>query len=280
MTKRVWAAVAFVGALVVNGLAASTTLIGGTDTAAVSDGVPNLFAPAGVTFAIWGVIYLLVAAYVVYQLWFADKKGMEVKAETIDAITPLFMATSLINIAWIFAWQYEVFWLSVLLIVALLVALGRIVSLLYDKRFSLVERVVVKAPFSVYFGWVTVATIANITTALVSSGWAALDMTAAGWMVAILVVAAVIGIVTTLRYTDCLYGLVFVWAFSGILIKHLSDTGWAGDYQVVVGALMSLITILALVSLVTFWVVVTKLRKGEKQTAIDWHAVKKAVGVR
>lgn len=276
LKARAWAAVAFVGTLVVNGLAGSTTLIGGTNTATVSNDVPTLFTPAGSTFAIWGVIYLLVAAYVVYSLHFARKKSAILKAETIDAITPLFTASSLINIAWIFAWQYKVFWLAVILIIALLVTLGQIVSLLRDKQFSLVERVVVKAPFSIYFGWLTVATVANISIALVNSGWTGTGSTAAGWTIAILIIAAVVGIFTMLRNTDCLYGLVFVWAFNGILTKHMSTADWNGQYPLIIGALVSLIAVLALVSLAVMAIVIHKLTRGEKRTSIDWSVVAKA----
>ena len=87
-----------------------------------------------------------------------------------------------------------------------------------------------RLPFSVYFGWITVATVANITVWLVSIEWSGLGLPDQIWAVLIIAVAAAIGTVTMLRNRDLAYGLVLVWAFVGILIKHTSQTGFGGQY--------------------------------------------------
>jgi len=246
---RIVAAVSFVVMLVVNGIAGATTWLNGINTGQVSDSFPNLFAPAGYTFGIWSVIYLLLAAYVVYQLNTKRRMGALLKQSTISAITPLFIASSLINTVWIFAWQYQVMWLSAVLIIGLLVTLILINNRLREQDFSPVERLIVKTPFSIYFGWITVATIANIVTMLVSYSWDGFGMTDLFWMTAISIIGALIGLVVMHRNRDCAYGAVFVWAYMGILVKHISESGWNQEYPVVVGMLVALISVLGAVTL-------------------------------
>ncbi len=237
------AIVAFVATITVNALA-NILPINGQTTGQVSDAYPNLFAPAAVTFSIWSVIYLLLAAYCAYQFVGVRGKQSAVREETIARVTPWFIATSVINALWMLAWQYHVMWLSVLLMIGLLWCLIRINRELYDKSYTLKDRLLVKAPFSIYFGWITVATIANITTWLVSIGWDGLGVRPGVWMVLVLLVGAAIGIVTTVRQRDCAYGAVLVWAYTGILIKHLSDGAWNGQYPSVLAALYILLPVL------------------------------------
>lgn len=216
---RVGAALAFAIALTVNGLAGSTTLLNGWNTAAVSEVYPTLFTPAGYTFAIWGLIYGLVILYVLYQFGVLGKVAGD-KQKAIDAITPWFIALSLANTAWIFAWQYNVIWLALLLIIAMLVLLIRINETLRGLTYTKQEFLLLRTPFSVYYGWLTVATVANACVWLVSIGWDGWGVGAVAWLVTILWVAAAIGVAAVLRNKDWAYGLVFVWAYSGILLSR------------------------------------------------------------
>ncbi len=245
MRNRWIALVAFVATLVLNGLAGSTTLLNGQNTAAISDRNVSLFTPAGYTFAIWGVIYLLLGAYTLYQMgWLGKAKKSKLKVETIEAITPYFIATSVLNCIWILAWQYEILWLSVLLIIGMLYSLVRIEETLKDKEFTLRERMLVKNPFSIYFGWITVATIANICTWLVSIKWDAFGLSPVFWTVSLLIVGAFVGLAGMIRNTNCAYGAVFMWAYMGILVKHVSDNGWNDHYPMIIGALWALLAVL------------------------------------
>lgn len=244
---RAWAAVAFAGMVIVNGLANILPLNGKT-TGAISDSYANLFAPAGFTFSIWSVIYILLAAYTLYQINVFHTKQFKVKAETIEKITPLFIASSVFNIAWIFAWHYEVVWLSVLCIAGLLVMLAMIVEILRGVKTSPIETMIVKAPFSVYFGWITVATIANITTWLVSTKWDGGGVSDTVWTVVILIIGAVLGTLMVVRNRDFLYGAVLVWSYFGILVKHASATGWAGKYPMIIGTLWALLVMLIVIT--------------------------------
>lgn len=254
------AAVAFVVMLALNGLAGSTTLLNGQNTAAISDKNVNLFTPAGYTFAIWGVVYLMLGVYVAYQLgWIGKSKKSKLKTETIEAITPYFIATSVLNCVWILAWQYEVLWLSVLLIIGILYSLVKIEETLKGKDMTLSERMMVRNPFSIYFGWITVATIANICTWLMSIKWDGLGLPPALWTGGLLIIGAFVGLAGMMRNTNCLYGAVFIWAYLGILAKHVSESGWSGQYPLVIGVLWALLSVLTVVFGLTMRSIVSKL---------------------
>lgn len=229
---RILVTVTFVAMVLVNALA-NALPINGRQTGAVSDAYGNLFAPAGITFIIWGVIYLLLALHVLYQLGLfheADRRN----AALLERVGMLFAASSVANTVWIFAWHYDVIWLSALLLISMLVLLILIILAIRGAKLTTREKLFVGLPFSVYFGWTTVATVANITVWLVSIKWNGFGLADWVWAVVIIAVAAAIGTITMLRNRDVAYGLVLLWAFIGILIKHTSDTGFAGQYPAVI----------------------------------------------
>lgn len=228
--------------LLLNGLAGSTTLLGGVNTAQVSDSYPNLFAPAGLTFSIWGVIYLLLAGYIAY-VFFGRNKASVLPDEQFAKVTKLLVANFVLNSLWILTWQHKALWLSVILIVGILVTLIYIVNELRTIPLRGKEFVLARLPFSVYLGWITIATIANVTTWLVSVNWDGAGVRNETWMVIVLLLAAAIGIVTTLRNHDIAYMAVFVWAYFGILFKHLSADGFDGRYHAVLITLTILLAV-------------------------------------
>lgn len=230
-TIQALAAVTFILMVVVNALA-NILPINGIGTGAVSDSYPNLFAPAGITFAIWGVIYLLLAAYTVFQLGLF-KKNRSMSDALMNKVGVVFSISSIANTVWIFTWHYRIIALSMVLMIIILVCLAIIVSAIRKETLSTKEKVFVKLPFSVYFGWITVATIANLTTLLVSVGWNGFGLSQTVWAVAIIAIGAVIGIITILRNKDYAYGLVILWAYAGIVIKHVSETGFNSMYPAV-----------------------------------------------
>jgi len=230
-TIQALAAVTFILMVVVNALA-NILPINGIGTGAVSDSYPNLFAPAGITFAIWGVIYLLLAAYTVFQLGLF-KKNRSMSDALMNKVGVVFSISSIANTVWIFTWHYRIIALSMVLMIIILVCLAIIVSAIRKETLSTKEKVFVKLPFSVYFGWITVATIANLTTLLVSVGWNGFGLSQTVWAIAIIAIGAAIGIITILRNKDYAYGLVILWAYAGIVIKHVSETGFNSMYPAV-----------------------------------------------
>ncbi len=226
---KIFTAVTYVGMVVVNYLANSLP-INNRSTGMISDAYPNLFAPAGLTFAIWGLIYLLLAGYVLFQFLDKDQKIEQL----LKKINPLFIATSIINILWIFSWHYDYIGVSVILMVALLVLLIKIADIIRGQVFTTNQKIFVWAPFSVYFGWITVATIANITVFLVSLSWNGFGISDYVWTSIILLVGALIGILRMKKDKNIAYGLVLVWAYLGILLKHQSADGFNGQYPSVI----------------------------------------------
>ncbi|MGE4453635.1 MAG: tryptophan-rich sensory protein [Sphaerochaeta sp.] len=228
-------AITYIAMITVNSLA-NILPIGGMGTGEVSDSYPNLFAPAGLTFSIWGVIYLLLALHTLYQFKEHD-----------ESIQIIFSISSIINVLWIFAWHYHKIALSLILMLILLVCLIRINDLIdlgaTDRR----SYVLLALPFSVYLGWITVATIANVTTLLVSVGFSGWGISEPLWTAIILVVGAGIGLLWALRRRDKAYLVTLIWAYSGILNKHISREGFSGSYPLVL-----VVVSLALVVFVVF----------------------------
>jgi len=226
MFKKIIALIAYVAMIVVNFLAVSLP-INNRSTGEISDAYSNLFAPAGITFSIWGLIYLLLAIYVIYQ--FKSKNDGLLKK-----INIFFIITSLANLLWIFAWHYDYIGISLILMLVLLLGLIKIADILRSNNLTKEENRFIKIPFSVYFGWITVATIANITVFLVSIGWNGFGIADYIWTSIILLIGAAIGIWRTNKDKCTVYGLVLIWAYLGILFKHLSADGFAGQYPVVI----------------------------------------------
>lgn len=212
--------------------------IAGRQTGDVSDSYPNLFAPAGYAFSIWGVIYILLGMYSVYQL----RQG---KNEILARVNRLFIVNALLNTAWIFAWHYDYIGISVLLMGGLLYTLIRIADILRVSKLTEKEDLSVRLPFSVYFGWITVATIANITVFLVSIGWNRFGLSEGFWTIAILLVGTFITSWRTLKDRAIAYGLVPVWAYGAILYKHLSASSFDGKYPAVIGTVALCLLVLA-----------------------------------
>lgn len=237
------AAVTYVVMVTVNALA-NTLPINGRRTGDVSNAYPNLFAPAGLTFSIWSVIYLLLGLHVLYQLGlFRAREAGTDRSALLNKVGLYFSISSLANTAWVFAWHYDVIALSVVLIVVILVSLAVIATTLLSAGLTPREKLFIGVPFSVYFGWTTVATVANITVFLVSVDWDGFGLADSTWAIIILLVAAAIGTATVLRNRDIAYGLVLLWAYTGILIKHTSAGGWDNKYPQVIATVIACLVI-------------------------------------
>ncbi|PKM94680.1 MAG: lantibiotic ABC transporter permease [Firmicutes bacterium HGW-Firmicutes-1] len=227
---KVFVSITFLAMILVNALANSIP-INGIGTGQVSDYYKNLFAPAGITFAIWGLIYLLLAGYTLYQLGVFQGSN---KSDLLNRVGVCFSISSIANAVWIFSWHYQVIAVSMVLMIIILGCLIFINKEINKAELISREKFFVRLPFSVYFGWITVATIANVTTLLVSIGWDGFGLPEQTWTVMILLVGAAIGIATTLRNKDMAYGLVIIWAYAGILLKHLSESGFSKQYPTVI----------------------------------------------
>ena len=208
-------------AMVTVNVLANILPINNRTTGALSDSYPNLFVPAGLTFAIWGVIYLLLLLFSVYQL----KGFVKRRNASVDTIGIYFILSSAANIGWIFAWHYQKVLASLLLMLILLISLITIYIRLGigRQKVTMLERWLIHLPVSVYLGWITVATIANVTALLVHAGWNGFGLSPVFWTVAVTAAALAITIAMLLTRRDAAYALVVVWALVGIVIKRSGD---------------------------------------------------------
>jgi len=225
-------ALAYAAMVAVNALA-NILPINNIGTGAVSDSYPNLFAPAGITFSIWGVIYLLLLLFVLYS--FGAIKGKSgCSTDAVNRIKMCFALSSIANTAWIFAWHYQKIGISLILMLVIFAALTLAYVRINSKALTKKERAFVRVPFSVYYGWITIALIANITTYLVSIDWNGFSISQPIWMIAVVIVGLLIAGIVIIKYRDISYALVVIWAYAGILIKHISSSGFAGAYTSVI----------------------------------------------
>lgn len=256
LLSKISITLAYIGVIFVNYLA-NALPIGGVTTGEASDSFANLFTPAGVTFSIWGLIYLLLLGYVLYSWGLFDKKRSVKKKELIFKTDKIFIVNALANISWIFAWHYGFIALSVVIMLVLLVTLILLADILNKEKFTFLEKSFLRLPFSVYFGWITVATIANITVLLVSINWNGWGISEQIWTIIILLVGMLIGIVRALKDKNIPYISVLIWAYAGILLKHMSENGFSGQYPNIILTLI--------ISMVVFGATVVWLGFGNKK---------------
>jgi hypothetical protein len=180
-------------------------------TGELSDLYPNLFVPAGITFSIWGVIYLLLLIYCIIQFTGSNQIA-------ISAIAPWFGLTCVLNALWIVAWHYQRLPLS------LLIMIGLLVTLIYiNIQITGIRPGIIKASFGIYLGWICIATIANVTALLVKYNWDGFGISEAIWAIIMISVGAIVVSLAIYSFRNPFIGLAVIWAFAGIIIKRQED---------------------------------------------------------
>lgn len=193
-------------------------------TGQVSDQYPNLFVPAPLTFAIWGVIYLLLLFFCIKQSKsMFQKHADEATADTVGIIGARFIVSCILNVLWILSWHYDYLIFSVFVMLALLTQL-----IIINARLNLItpylnktSRMAIKAPFGGYLGWICIATIANVTAVLTGIGWDGWGQSETFWATVMIVVGALISAWALLKLKNAYLGLSVVWAFAGIIMARL-----------------------------------------------------------
>ncbi|MDP3970580.1 MAG: tryptophan-rich sensory protein [bacterium] len=220
MFKKISVLIGLVIMLIVNALAVLLPL-NNKSTKELSDAIPTYFVPEGYVFSIWSLIYLALIAYAIYQI-LPKVKGNK----KLHSIAWLFVINALANSMWIFLWHYEYVATSVLAMLVILVTL----ILIYVKLDIGRERVGAKKyllthfPFSLYLGWISVATIANIAGALYVHEWSAWGIEPQTWSAIMLVVATALTVTMLLKRRDYVFAGVMVWAIIGIAMKFADTT--------------------------------------------------------
>ncbi|MFX0052682.1 MAG: tryptophan-rich sensory protein [Candidatus Hermodarchaeota archaeon] len=207
-------------ALIMNFLSNALPLNGKT-AGELSDSYPNLFVPAGYVFAIWGIIYVFLIIFGIYQA-LPQNKDKQFQ----ENISFYFILSNIANATWLFFWHFEYILLSVLTMLVLLLSLIMIYLRLGIgvNQVERNEKLAVHTLFSIYLGWITVATVANVTALLVSLSWDGLGINEEIWTWIVLAIATAIVLTVTVTRRDIVYGLVPVWAFIGILVKQLDNS--------------------------------------------------------
>jgi hypothetical protein len=240
-TLRILNLIGFIYVITMNTLANALPLNGKT-TGELSALYPNSFVPAGFTFSIWGVIYLFLLGFIIFQ--FTKQATEEVKK-----IGPWFFISCLANGTWIVAWHYEIIVLSLLIMILLLVSLLMIYLRLNIalEKVSAAKRWLIQAPFSLYLGWITVATIANTTALLVDVGWTGGGIPEPTWAGIMVLIAGLIGSSVILRRKDVFYGLVLLWAFWGIWNGQQPLAGFLQTSLIIAGIAVVIDIVLVLI---------------------------------
>lgn len=223
----------FIGTVIVNALANALPL-NGNNTGEISDSYPNLFVPVGLTFSIWGIIYILLTLFCIFQAKSLVTPEEEAPSY-IEKISFLFIITNLANMTWIFFWHWEIIPLSLVVMLILLFSLIAIYLRLDIGRVEAPNRVryFVHNPMSVYLGWITIATIANVTALLVSIGWDGFGISEEIWTIIVLSVAILITCAILWLRGDVAYSLVVIWALFGILIKQINNNVLVAYYSLI-----------------------------------------------
>lgn len=239
--------------------------LNGLNTGELSDKYPNLFVPAGLTFSIWGVIYLLLLVFTIYQAstLFSNKAS---RVNTIVSQVGIwYFVSSVANALWIVVWHYEFLPVSVVVMLFILLSLlltnFGIVNI--NDVMTRKEKFLTKAPFGVYFGWICVATIANVTAWLTGVHWTGSGLEQDSWAVIMIVVGTLIVLFAALRLRNGYLALAVVWAFAGIIIKRQNSEPVYQSVAFIAGAAAVVLFIIALVLII-------------KQNKTDNHARVKA----
>ncbi|MBT8262050.1 MAG: tryptophan-rich sensory protein [Bacteroidia bacterium] len=219
--------IALVSVIIINYLS-NTGKMNNTTIGEVSGELTTLFTPAGYAFAIWGLIYLSLFGFIIYQ-----GRSLFVKVrddEFVNRTGWWFVLSCIANGAWVFCWLYEFTGLSVLCIFLLLISLLKIVVNNNMERWDAPISVIAFLwwPFVIYSGWVTVASIANVSAWLTKLEWNGLGISESIWTIIMIIIAGVINLLVTWKRNMREFALVGVWALVAIAIAN-----WEGNKAIV-----------------------------------------------
>jgi hypothetical protein len=210
--------VLFLGVIAVNALA-NILPINGYNTGQISAFYPNAFVPAGFTFSIWGVIYLLLLSYTIGFTYYTLKQEQYPKAfALIERINIYFLLTCVFNMSWIVAWHYLQIELSLVIMILFLITLIQLFlkTITIARDLTLTQRFILQTPFIVYLGWISVATIANTTALLVAYKWTALSIAPVYWSASMILIALLLAVLMLKKFKAVPFALVVTWALWGI----------------------------------------------------------------
>ncbi len=214
--------VLFFLAMVIFNFMAQAMPLNRKSTGELSRQYPNLFTPADITFSIWSVIYLALLLFIGWQLW--PIRNTQRSVQRNDAVLALgwdFAWLCVLNIAWLFCWHYELLGASVvvmLLTLGLLIRMNRLIFRFLPHTED--NRNFMQIPFGLYLGWISVATVANVTVWLVSRNWDGFGLSEKIWTEIMIVVATLLALLAIYTWRNIPYALAVSWGLLGIALKH------------------------------------------------------------
>jgi hypothetical protein len=230
-------------------------LVNKKDVGEISDQYTSLFTPAGFTFAIWGLIYVSLLAFCIYHIIMAFRHvPVYYPNQDISRIGGLFMFNNLAAAAWLLAWTQEKLGLSLVLILFQLFTLVMIHLLtdIYNPRRSIISKIFTQFPLSIYLGWISIATIANMAVFLSSISWNGFGIgySAITWTRIMIATAVFITLLVVLLRNNVFFGLVIIWALFGIISKLKAIN--AVSYAEIIQTAWIAMSVVALICVIQF----------------------------
>jgi hypothetical protein len=213
----------------------NTYPINGQTMGEVSGKHPTLITPAGYAFSIWGIIYLSLVAYAIYQLLPSQRYK-----QVYNYLAWLLIATSILSIAWLISFSYEQMLLSVVIISCMLITAILLFGRAKEVSFRQENTFWITVPFGLYTGWLSVATITNIAVWLKDAGWQGGAFGEPTWTVIMIAIALALGIVVSYRFKDLSFPLVIAWATFAIYIARKNEHSTVATTALITAVIMIL----------------------------------------
>lgn len=229
-------AAALIAVLIVNYLS-NALPINGQTAGEISDRLNVMFTPAGYVFSIWGLIYLLLVIWVGAQFFPKTKNN-----PVYEKVGLWFVISCVFNVAWLLLFHYEFFNLTMVAMAALLISL----IVIYIRMDGVKGPSKFRIPFSVYLGWVSVATIVNVGIVLTVNNVSTFGIAPEVWTAILLVVGTALAIWFMTYNNDVIYPMVFIWAFIGIAVER-------AEYPIIVYTAWAMVGLIAALIIVQFF---------------------------
>lgn len=216
----------------------NTGIFNGNTMSTVSAAYQNLFTPAGYAFSIWGLIYLGLAAFVIYHAVVSFKSSQE--NNVVLKVGWWFVISCIANCAWIFAWLYDYTGLSIIIMIMLLFSL---VMIILKTRMELDDLPMKQIafvwwPFSLYAGWITVALIANIAAWLTKINWDGFGISSITWTIIMIIIAGIINLLMTWQRNMREYALVGVWGLLAIAVANWTTEPFIVQSSIIISVIL------------------------------------------
>lgn len=197
---------------------------------------PALFSPANYTYFIWSFIFIALGAFTIYQYKAFNGKDKKLGNLIMD-ISIFFVISAIGEIGWVFALRWNNIPLTIVHLIFIIVALIITYTRINNSDLPKKDELFLKTPFSIYFAWVTSMFLVNMSVWLENIGWTGCSISEQTWTILATLLLFIIGVTITYVFNDFAYGLTVLWALVGILVKHISKSGFAGQYIWIIACL-------------------------------------------